>query len=120
MRITRISTPCLTLLTYLCPRQSNVIFEDGRFCLHADGNGAGTQVDHRTLEYLMRLRLISRVRDVDPARYAINDRGRAALKSRAQGTGDYRCPHCPHPDGCHFDGQCVCHVGQPDGVDLAR
>jgi hypothetical protein len=90
---------------YLCPRTSVVVFKDGRYCLHVDGNGTGTQVDQRTLEQLMRLRLISRVPDVDPARYTINDRGRAALKSRAQVTGNYRCPNCPHPNGCGFDGQ---------------
>jgi hypothetical protein len=110
LRITRITMPCMTLLTQLCPRPSCVVFEDGRFALHAAGNGTGTQVDARTLEQLMRLRVISRVRDVDPAQYVINAKGRGALKMRATVTGNYRCPCCPHPDGCLFDGQCLCHV----------
>jgi hypothetical protein len=75
LRITRVSPACMTLLMYLCPVQSCVVFVDGRFVLHADGNGAGTQVDHRTLEQLMRLRVITRVRDADPATYTINAKG---------------------------------------------
>jgi hypothetical protein len=50
LRTTRLSMPCLTLLTRLCPRPSCVAFEDGRFLLHPDGNGTGTQIDGRTLE----------------------------------------------------------------------
>jgi hypothetical protein len=53
---------------------------------------------------------LSRVPDGDPAQYVLNPKGRGALKARAQVTGNYRFPLCPHPDGCHFDGQCLCHV----------
>jgi hypothetical protein len=72
--------------------------------LHSNGNGTGTQVDHRTLGHLLRLHLISPVRDVDPPAYAINQQGRGALKMRAAVTGNYCCPECRHPDRCEFDG----------------
>lgn len=74
----------MTLLMYLCPRQSVVVFEDGRFVLHADGNGTGTQVDQRMLGFLARLRLVERVRDANPPAYVINNKGRGALKSRVR------------------------------------
>jgi len=94
-----------------------VVFADGRFLLHADGNGKGTQVDQRTLEQLMRLRLISRVPDADPAHYVINVKGRGALKARAQFTGTYRCLHCPHPDGCTLTGNACAMCDAGDGLE---
>lgn len=57
----------------------------------------------------MRLQLINLVRDVDPPT-SINGKVRAVLKSRAQVSGNYRCPHCPHPDGRTFGGQCPCYM----------
>ena len=85
----------MTLLMYLCPHKSCVVFEDGLFLLHADGNGTGTQVDQRTLEHLMRLRLISRVRDVDPAQYVNQRKGARRAREAGANHGKLSLPAVP-------------------------